>query len=59
MVTAPGLGSAIQTAYSQVQFSLVWSAVDVTAVSLVLYDVVQLLETVVLEHMGMKVRTGT
>ena len=53
------IGSAIQTAYSPVQFSLVWSAVVVlTAVSLVLYNVVQIVETVVLARMGMKVDQG-
>ena len=53
------IGSAIQTAYSQVQFSLVWSAVVVlTAVPLVLYDVVQIVETVVLARTGMKVDQG-
>jgi ABC-type nitrate/sulfonate/bicarbonate transport system permease component len=59
LATGDGLGSAIQTAYSQVQFSLVWSAVVVvTAVSLVLYNVVQLLETVVLARMGMSAPPG-
>ena len=59
LATGDGIGSAIQTAYSQVQFSLVWSAVVVvTAVSLVLYNVVQIVETVVLARMGMKVGQG-
>jgi len=59
LATGDGLGSAIQTAYAQVQFSLVWSAVVVvTAVSLVLYNVVQLAETVVLARMGSSVRQG-
>ena len=59
LATGDGIGSAIQTAYSQVQFSLVWSAVVVvTAVSLVLYNVVQIVETVVLARMGMKVDQG-
>jgi ABC-type nitrate/sulfonate/bicarbonate transport system permease component len=59
LATGDGIGSAIQTAYSQVQFSLVWSAVVVvTAVSLVLYNVVQVIETVVLTRMGMKPRQG-
>jgi ABC-type nitrate/sulfonate/bicarbonate transport system permease component len=59
LATGDGLGSAIQTAYSQVQFSLVWSAVVVvTAVSLVLYNVVRLLETVVLARMGMSPPRG-
>ena len=59
LATGDGLGSAIQTAYAQVQFSLVWSAVVVvTAVSLVLYNVVQLAETVVLARMGSSVRPG-
>ena len=59
LATGDGLGSAIQTAYAQVQFSLVWSAVVVvTAVSLVLYNVVQLVETVVLARMGTSARQG-
>ena len=59
LATGDGIGSAIQTAYSQVQFSLVWSAVVVvTAVSLVLYNVVQIVETVVLTRMGMTTRLG-
>ena len=53
LATGDGIGDGIQTAYSQVQFSLVWSAVVVvTAVSLILYNVVQLVETVVLTRMG-------
>jgi ABC-type nitrate/sulfonate/bicarbonate transport system permease component len=60
LATGDGLGSAIQTAYAQVQFSLVWSAVVVvTAVSLVLYNVVQLAETLVLARMGSSVRKGS
>jgi len=60
LATGDGIGSTIQTAYSQVQFSLVWSAVVVvTAVSLVLYNVVQLIETVVLARMGMAARHGS
>jgi ABC-type nitrate/sulfonate/bicarbonate transport system permease component len=53
LATGDGIGAGIQTAYSQVQFSLVWSAVVVvTAVSLILYNLVQLVETVVLTRMG-------
>lgn len=60
LATGDGIGSMIQTAYSQVQFSLVWSSVVVvTAVSLVLYNVVQVVETVVLTRMGMQPRQGT
>jgi ABC-type nitrate/sulfonate/bicarbonate transport system permease component len=60
LATGDGIGSAIQIAYSQVQFSLVWSAVVVvTAVSLVLFNLVQLVETVVLTRMGMQVRQGS
>jgi ABC-type nitrate/sulfonate/bicarbonate transport system permease component len=60
LATGDGIGSAIQTAYSQVQFSLVWSAVVVvTAVSLVLYNVVQVIETVVLTRKGMRPRQGS
>jgi ABC-type nitrate/sulfonate/bicarbonate transport system permease component len=59
LATGDGIGSMIQTAYSQVQFALVWSAVVVvTAVSLVLYNVVQLVETIVLSRMGMTPRQG-
>jgi ABC-type nitrate/sulfonate/bicarbonate transport system permease component len=54
LATGDGIGSTIQTAYAQVQFSLVWSAVVVvTAVSLVLYNVVQVIESIVLSRMGM------
>jgi ABC-type nitrate/sulfonate/bicarbonate transport system permease component len=60
LATGDGLGSTIQTAYSQVQFSLVWSAVVViTAVSLVLYNLVQVVESIVLSRMGMAAREGT
>jgi ABC-type nitrate/sulfonate/bicarbonate transport system permease component len=60
LATGDGLGSTIQTAYSQVQFSLVWSAVVVvTAVSLVLYNVVQVVESIVLSRMGMADRQGS
>ena len=59
LATGEGIGSTIQTASAQVQFSLVWSAVVVvTAVSLVLYNVVQLLEGLVLSRMGMTERPG-
>jgi len=60
LATGDGIGSTIQTAYSQVQFSLVWSAVVVvTAVSLVLYNAVQVVETIVLSRMGMTPRQGS
>jgi ABC-type nitrate/sulfonate/bicarbonate transport system permease component len=60
LATGDGIGSTIQTAYSQVQFSLVWSAVVVvTAVSLVLYNVVQVVESIVLSRMGMTPRQGS
>jgi len=60
LATGEGIGGKIQTAYSQVQFSLVWSAVVVvTAVSLVLYNVVQIVETAVLTRMGMADRRGS
>ena len=60
LATGDGIGSMIQTAYSQVQFALVWSAVVVvTAVSLVLYNVVQVVETIVLSRMGMTPRHGS
>jgi ABC-type nitrate/sulfonate/bicarbonate transport system permease component len=57
LATGDGIGSTIQTAYSQVQFSLVWSAVVVvTATSLVLYNLVQVVESIVLSRMGMSAR---
>jgi ABC-type nitrate/sulfonate/bicarbonate transport system permease component len=57
LATGDGIGSTIQTAYSQVQFSLVWSAVVVvTATSLVLYNLVQVVESIVLSRMGMSGR---
>ncbi len=60
LATGDGIGSTIQTAYSQVQFSLVWSAVVlVTAVSLVLYNLVQVVESIVLSRMGMTPRQGS
>jgi ABC-type nitrate/sulfonate/bicarbonate transport system permease component len=60
LATGDGIGSTIQTAYSQVQFSLVWSAVVlVTAVSLVLYNLVQVVESIVLSRMGMAPRQGS
>ncbi|WP_138731480.1 ABC transporter permease [Modestobacter excelsi] len=60
LATGDGIGSTIQTAYSQVQFSLVWLAVVlVTAVSLVLYDLVQVVESIVLSRMGMTPRQGS
>jgi ABC-type nitrate/sulfonate/bicarbonate transport system permease component len=60
LATGDGIGSTIQTAYSQVQFSLVWSAVVVvTAVSLVLYNAVQVVESIVLSRMGMTSRQGS
>jgi ABC-type nitrate/sulfonate/bicarbonate transport system permease component len=60
LATGDGIGSAIQTASSQVQFSLVWSSVVVvTGVSLVLYNVVQIIETLVLARMGMKPSQGS
>jgi ABC-type nitrate/sulfonate/bicarbonate transport system permease component len=59
LATGEGVGSAIQTAYAQVQFSLVWSAVVVvTAVSLVLYNLVQLVESIVLSRLGMAPSQG-
>ncbi|MGY1782408.1 hypothetical protein [Geodermatophilus sp. SYSU D01036] len=56
---APASLPAFSTAYAQVQFSLVWSAVVVvTAVSLVLYTLVQIVETIVLTRMGTTPREG-
>jgi ABC-type nitrate/sulfonate/bicarbonate transport system permease component len=60
LATGDGIGSMIQQAYSQVQFSLVWSAVVViTLVSLVLYNVVQMVESIVLSRLGMTPRQGS
>jgi ABC-type nitrate/sulfonate/bicarbonate transport system permease component len=57
--TGDGMGSAIQAAYAQVRFSMVWSAVVVvTAVSLGLYNLVQIAETLVLARMGMSPGRG-
>lgn len=54
LATGTGIGSAVQKYIPQALFSAVWgSLVAVTAVSLVLYLLVQLIENVVLARMGM------
>ncbi|WP_265520854.1 ABC transporter permease [Oerskovia flava] len=58
LATGDGIGSAINQAIPQVQFSFIWSSVVlVTAVSLVLYNVVQIVENVVLVRTGMRTTT--
>ncbi len=53
LATGDGLGSAINQAIPQVQFAFIWSSVVVvTAASLVLYNLVQILEDVVLARSG-------
>jgi ABC-type nitrate/sulfonate/bicarbonate transport system permease component len=57
--TGQGLGYGIVTAVSQVKNFEVWSSVvTITAVSLVLYGLAQLVETLVLRRMGMETSTG-
>jgi ABC-type nitrate/sulfonate/bicarbonate transport system permease component len=54
LATGRGIGGAIGGYISSAQFSSVWACVVVvTAVSLVLYNVVQIIENVVLARMGM------
>ncbi|GII99687.1 ABC-type nitrate/sulfonate/bicarbonate transport system permease component [Sediminihabitans luteus] len=53
LATGDGVGAAISQAITQVQFSFLWSCVvAVTAVSLVLYNLVQTAENVVLARSG-------
>ncbi|MGY1815303.1 ABC transporter permease [Blastococcus sp. SYSU D00820] len=60
LATGEGMGSTILKASGQAKFPLVWSAVVVvTLASLVLYNLVQVLETVVLGRMGMTQQRGT
>ncbi len=57
LATGTGIGHAVSIAKSQAQFSQLWSlVVVVTAVSLILYNVVQLIENIVLSRFGL--RTG-
>ncbi len=54
LATGTGIGSAVQRAIPQAQFSMVWGLlVVITAVSVLLYAIVQLIEGVVLARMGM------
>ncbi|ROS76899.1 ABC transporter permease [Cellulomonas sp. PhB143] len=53
LATGDGVGAAIGAAITQVQFTFLWSCVvAVTAVSLVLYNLVQILENAVLAASG-------
>ncbi|PJI84721.1 ABC transporter permease [Luteimicrobium subarcticum] len=55
LATGTGIGHAVSEAKTQVQFSFLWSSVVVvTAVSLVLYNLVALLESIALARAGMK-----
>lgn len=54
-----GIGGSIATYIPQAQFAALWtSVVLVTAVSLILYNVIQIVENVVLARMGMRAQTG-
>lgn len=54
LATGEGIGGSVGGYITQAQFSALWaSVVAVTAVSLVLYNVVQIAENVVLTRMGM------
>lgn len=54
LATGTGIGSAVQKYIPQAQFSAVWaSLVVITAVSVLLYAIVQVIEGVVLARMGM------
>lgn len=54
LATGEGIGGSVGGYITQAQFSALWaSVVVVTAVSLVLYNVVQIAENVVLTRMGM------
>ncbi|MDQ0576163.1 ABC transporter permease [Agromyces albus] len=54
LATGEGIGGSVGGYITQAQFSALWaSVVVVTAVSLVLYNVVQIVENVVLTRMGM------
>jgi ABC-type nitrate/sulfonate/bicarbonate transport system permease component len=54
LATGEGIGGAVGGYIAQAQFSALWaSVVVVTAVSLVLYNVVQIAENVVLARLGM------
>lgn len=54
-----GIGGSIAKFIPQAQFSALWtSVVLVTIVSLVLYNLIQIVENVVLARMGMRAQTG-
>ena len=54
-----GIGGSIAGYVPQAQFSALWtSVVAITAVSLILYNVVQIVEDVVLARMGMHPQKG-
>jgi ABC-type nitrate/sulfonate/bicarbonate transport system permease component len=54
-----GIGGSIAGYIPQAQFSALWtSVVLVTAVSLILYNVIQIVEDVVLARMGMHSQKG-
>ncbi|MCU1407521.1 MAG: transporter permease [Glaciihabitans sp.] len=60
LATGEGIGYAIPIAVSQVKNFEVWSSVVViTMISLLLYGVAQLVETLVLRKMGMEVSSGS
>ncbi len=55
-----GIGGTVNGFITQAQFAALWaSVVAVTAVSLILYNVVQIVEDVVLARMGMHPQKGT
>lgn len=59
LAVGTGIGGSIGGFIPQAQFSALWaSVVAVTAVSLVLYNVVQIVENVVLARMGMTPQKG-
>ncbi|WP_231915935.1 ABC transporter permease [Microbacterium karelineae] len=59
LATGDGIGGSLSGAITQAKFTEVWAAVAVTtAVALVLYNLVQILETTVLARMGMDAQRG-
>ncbi|GMA30144.1 ABC transporter permease [Litorihabitans aurantiacus] len=59
LATGGGVGGSIGGFIPQAQFTALWASVaGITAVSLVLYNVVQIAENVVLARMGMTPRKG-
>jgi ABC-type nitrate/sulfonate/bicarbonate transport system permease component len=54
-----GVGGSIGGYLSQAQYNAVWASIaGVTAVALVLYNVIQIIENVVLARMGMQGQRG-